>query len=249
MFLLRGLFVVVALGLWPVMSVADNRLVHLYAPDALVETGVLKYILPRFVLKNQVRVQLVAEPDIADMVLGDEGRALFHGAGRTWRMALRNPDHTGSQKLADWLTSEVGQRTVTGFAPDGVALFGLPEEGAVDTAQLAFDGDPALGLAVSRLKCIRCHRVDDQSRMSGIGSTPSFAVLRSLPDWEERFAAFYALNPHPSFTVIEGVTPPFPEDRPPPIHPVTMTLDEVEAVLAYVAGMDPADLGAPLIHQ
>lgn len=74
-------------------------------------------------------------------------------------------------------------------------------------------------------------------------------MLRSLPDWEERFAAFYALNPHPSFTIIEDVTPPFPADRPPPLVPIRLTLDEVEAVLAYVTAMDAAELGAPLVHQ
>ncbi|WP_204114445.1 hypothetical protein [Shimia biformata] len=246
---LRGILVCLLFVLGPGAAVADDRLVRLSAPDVLVQTGVLKFILPRFTLKNQVRVQLVDDPESADVVLGDDGRALFHGAGQTWHMALRNPDHPGVRKLADWLTSEVGQRTVMGFAPEGAALFGPPETSAEKTVALTFDGDPALGHVVSRQKCIRCHSVDDESRMSGIGSTPSFAVLRSLPDWEERFAVFYALNPHPSFTLIQDVTPPFPADRPSPIHPVTMTLDEVEAVLAYVAGMDPANLGAPLIHQ
>jgi hypothetical protein len=85
--------------------------------------------------------------------------------------------------------------------------------------------------------------------MTGIGSTPSFSVLRSLPDWSDRFSVFYVLNPHPSFTVIDGVTPPFATNRPPPIAPVVLTLDDLEDVLAYVAGLKPADLGAPLRHQ
>lgn len=246
---LRELFVILALTLLPMAAQADDRLVRLYAPEALVETGLLKFILPRFSLKTQVRVELVAAPSQADMVLGDTGRALFHGAGQTWHMDLRRPDHKGTKRLADWLTSEVGERTVTGYAPDGDALFGPPKQVVQEVAVVEMDGDAELGLEVSRSKCIRCHRVDDENRMSGIGSTPSFAVLRTLPDWQERFSAFYALNPHPSFTVVEDVTPPFPEDRPPPIHPVTMTLDEVEAVLAYVAAMEAADLGAPLIHQ
>ena len=70
--------------------------------------------------------------------------------------------------------------------------------------------------------------------------------MRAFPDWVDRFMGFYALNPHPAFTQIEGVSPPFDEARPSPIVPMEMTLDEVDAVLAYVAAMEAADLGAPL---
>jgi hypothetical protein len=85
--------------------------------------------------------------------------------------------------------------------------------------------------------------------MNAIGSTPSFAVLRALPDWGARFQGFFALNPHPAFTQVADVTDPFPIDRPPPIIPVEITLDDLEAILAFVAAMEPADLGAPLLHQ
>lgn len=246
---LRRILVVLTLCLLPFTAQANDRLVRVYAPEPLIETGLLKYILPRFSLKTQVRVELVGAAANADLVLGGKGQALFHGAGRTWHMDLRRPDHKGTKRLSDWLVSEVGKRTVTGYAPQGEPLFGPPQEAARAVVDLDLGGDAVLGLEVSRSKCIRCHRVDDEHRMSGIGSTPSFAVLRSLSDWQARFEAFYLLNPHPSFTVVEGVTEPFPIDRPPPIFPVSMTLDEVEAVLAYVAAMDAADLGAPLIHQ
>jgi len=91
--------------------------------------------------------------------------------------------------------------------------------------------------------------VDNQTRMSGIGSTPSFAVLRSLPDWDSRFAAFFALNPHPAFTIIPDVTPAFTAQRPSPIVPITLSLDELEAILAYAASIAAADLGGALVHQ
>ena len=45
------------------------------------------------------------------------------------------------------------------------------------------------------------------------------------------------------------MTAPFPINRPSPIVPVEVTLDEVEAILAYVAEMAPADLGAPIQFQ
>lgn len=233
----------------PFAAIAEDRLVRVYAPEVLIETGLFKFIVPRFSLKTQVRVELVEIPEDADVVLGAKGQALFHGKGQTWHMRLRDAEHNATKRFAGWLGSDVGQRTVFGYAPDGETIFGPPQQSARAVAVLEFDGDAALGLDVSRTKCVRCHRVDDEHRMTGIGSTPSFAVLRSLPDWQERFAAFYVLNPHPAFTVIADVTEPFPIDRPSPIHPVTMTLDEVEAVLAYVAAMDAADLGAPLAHQ
>ena len=43
------------------------------------------------------------------------------------------------------------------------------------------------------------------------------------------------------------MTEPFHPERPPPIAPVEMTLDEVEALLAFVHTIKPKDLGAPLI--
>ncbi|WP_137700718.1 cytochrome c family protein [Marimonas lutisalis] len=246
---LRAFVIVVAFGLMSFAALADDRLVRVYAPEVLIETGLLKFIGPRFSLKTQVRVELVPDPAQADLVLGDAGRALFHGVGKTWRVSMNRPDHPGAIRFADWLTSDIGRRTVIGYAPDGNTIFAPPKESKRQVAEIERNGSAEVGLVVSRAKCIRCHRVDDENRMSGIGSTPSFAVLRSLPDWEDRFAAFYVLNPHPSFTVIEGVTLPFPEDRPSPIMPLTMTLEEVEAVLAYVATMAAADLGAPLEHQ
>jgi len=242
-------FLLVVLISLPLVARAGDRPVRLHAADRLVESGVLDYILPRFSLKTQVRVEQVATAAEADLVLGDTGSALFEGAGQVWRMKRRQTDHAGTERLAKWLQSEIGQRTVTSFAPGGTALFSLPEVAEAETADPAFSGDAEQGHAVSRAKCTRCHAVDEATRGWGIGSTPSFAVLRSMADWETRFTGFYALNPHPAFTQITDVTAPFPPERPSPIAPIELTLDELEAVLAYVAGMPPADLGEPLKHQ
>ncbi|MEX0287266.1 MAG: hypothetical protein AB3N23_21885 [Paracoccaceae bacterium] len=239
----------VMLILLPGLLRAEDRLVRLYAPAALVDTGLMKHMLPRFSLKTQVRVEVLDDPADANLTLGDAGRALFEGAGQVWKMDVSTPDHPGTAKLAAWLTSEVGQRTITGFAPDGEALFGPPGEEQQEVVEVALDGDAVLGHEVSRAKCTRCHAVDDATRGWGIGSTPSFGILRALPDWEARFAAFYVLNPHPAFTQITDLTEPFPENRPSPIAPVVMDLEELEALMAYVATMPAADLGKPLDHQ
>ncbi len=245
----RMLILGFCLGLLPIEAGAEDRIVRLHAAPALAETGLLSYILPRFSLKTQVRVEQVADPAGADIVLGTEGRALFEGAGRVWHMDVVTPGDADAERLADWLRSDVGRRTVLGYAPEGTALFAPPPERAVAVVAVEMTGDAVLGHDVARQKCTRCHAVDDESRMSGIGSTPSFAVLRSLADWQARFAAFYALKPHGAFMIVEGLDPLFPADRPPPIAPVEVTLDEVEALIAYVAALPAADLGAPLVHQ
>ncbi|UWQ80361.1 hypothetical protein K3725_04940 [Leisingera sp. S132] len=226
----------------------EARLVRLHAPKVLEDSGLLRHILPRFTLKTQVKVELVGL-DAADLILGAEGEALFAGAGATWHMQRMRQGHQGADKLAGWLRSEVGRRAIRGFAPEGVSLFAVVEAGSADPVSEGTAGDAALGLEVAQAECSRCHVVAEGAGIAGIGSTPSFRVLRSLADWEERFAAFYALNPHPAFTVVEEVTEPFPEDRPPPVYPVTLTLEDLEALLAYAAALAPADLGAPLQHQ
>ncbi|MFC3118354.1 hypothetical protein ACFOHS_09360 [Jhaorihella thermophila] len=70
--------------------------------------------------------------------------------------------------------------------------------------------------------------------------------MRALPDWSERFETFYVRNPHPAFLQLEGISPAFDPERPPPIVPLTITHEEFEAILAFVEATEPADLGAPL---
>ena len=102
------------------------------------------------------------------------------------------------------------------------------------------------GEKLTLFNCGRCHVINERNKYGGIGSTPSFAALRTLPDWEERFDSFYALNPHPAFTQVEGVTEPFPIDRPSPIHPMTLTLREIETIREYARTIPPKDLGAAI---
>lgn len=244
---LRMLSLIVMLA--PTLCAAKDGPVRLAAPQALVDSGLLRHALPRFSLKTQTRVELVPETAEADIALGDTGRAIFQGPDQLWKLEVRNPGHSGATRLADWFRSDVGQRTIASYAPDGAPLFGPPGEVDTETAPVDFGTDAELGHRVSREKCTRCHAVDAATTGWGIGSTPSFGVLRALPDWDIRFATFYVLNPHPAFTQIEDVTPPFPIDRPSPIAPVELTLQEVEAMLAYVAAMPATDLGQPLAHQ
>lgn len=224
---------------------------RLSAPDVLIDSGLLKYVLPRFSLKTGVRIDLVEDGQTAEIVLepDGDGTRVFTGPDATWRMRIRARDHAGAARFADWLTSEIGQRTVASYQVDGTAPFSRPAEEVAEVAAVTFDGNAVAGKTLSMRHCGRCHVVSEENRMKAIGSTPSFFVLRTLADWDRRFQSFYVLNPHPAFTQVKEVTPPFPIDRPPPIIPVEMSLDDLEAILAYVSKIRPADLGAPLTHQ
>lgn len=228
---------------------ADDRLVRLMARQALVDSGLLKHLLPRFSLKTQVRVQIVALGESHEISLGAEGTPVFVGPFAVWSLTVLAPEHKGVRRFADWLTSEIGQRTITSYAPGGIQMFTLAQEQQAEDVVQAFDGNVVLGRELSRQLCGRCHVVLTDERMNSIGSTPSFFVLRTLDNWADRFQAFYTLNPHPSFTQVKGVTRPFAENLPPPIVPVEMTLGQLDAILAYVAKLTPVDLGAPLQHQ
>ena len=225
--------------------------VTLAAPQTLRDTGLFQYVLPRFSLKTGVRVGLVDDPADADLVLspGGDGRAVFTGPGATWHLTPATKSDGDAARFADWLTSEIGRRTIASYTAGGAAPFAPPAQTTAEVAQPSFEGDATRGKELSRYLCGRCHVVRRDKTMGGIGSTPSFFVLRGMADWDTRFQTFYALNPHPSFTQVAGVTPPFHKERPSPIVPVEMTLDDLQAILAYVSGLAPADLGAPIQHQ
>jgi hypothetical protein len=76
--------------------------------------------------------------------------------------------------------------------------------------------DYAPGEKLTMFNCGRCHKVSEKDRMGGIGSTPSF------------------------------MTAPFPPDRPPTVHPISLTLKEIDVIVEYARSIEPADLGPDL---
>ncbi len=232
----------------------ERRITVAVSPD-LIESGLMKHMLPRFSLKTGIRTTPVPlEPGVeADALVGpsvDGGRPVFRGGEAVYLAGL---DEGGRTELAarflDWLGSEIGQRTVASFAPDGKPLYEPAAGARVEVKAPAVTGDAMAGERLALVHCGRCHVVGPKNRMAGIGSTPSFAVLRTLGDWERRFRAFFTLNPHPAFTQVPGVTPPFDKARPPPIAPLEITLADLDAILAYVASVAPADLAKPLKYE
>ncbi|WP_170450282.1 c-type cytochrome [Ruegeria arenilitoris] len=220
--------------------------IGLAAPEDVARSGLLKHILPRFSLKTGIRV-VADEGGAMVLAVGPPGQPVFQRGGDIYH--LRIQDDPRQARFQDWLLSDVGKRTVESFAPTEGGPFSASFETVAAPESDTIEGDALLGEKLSLTHCGRCHVIGPQNRMNGLGSTPSFAVLRAMPDWSNRFQAFFALNPHPSFTQIEGITAPFNPERPPPIHPLRLTQDELEAILAYVSAIRAADLGAPLKLQ
>ncbi len=231
---------------------AEERRIVLAASAGLTESGLLKFMLPRFSLKTGIRVTpVVLEEGIqVDVKLGPadvvkQGRTAFRGGKTVYLVRVAeggagNPGH--AKRFVDWLVSKVGQRTIESFRAGGRQVYLAAAGAAPKKARPRIGGDLARGEKLSFLHCGRCHVIGPRNRMGGLGSTPSFAVLKTLNDWELRFRGFYLLNPHPSFTQIPGATDPFDEARPPPIVPLEITLEDLDAILAYVATIEPAKL-------
>ena len=231
----------------------EERRIVLAASAGLTETGFLKYLLPRFSLKTGIRVTpVVLEEGIqVDVKLGPadavkEGRTAFRGGKTVYLVGVAEggagrPEH--AKRFVDWLLSKVGQRTVGSFRAGGKRVYLAAADAGTRKARAEFTGDVARGEKLAFLHCGRCHVIGPRNRMGGLGSTPSFGVLKTLNDWELRIRGFYLLNPHPAFTQIPGTTEPFDESRPPPIVPLEITLEDLDAIMAYVATIEPARLG------
>jgi len=223
----------------------------LSSPAALQETGFLRFLLPRFSLKTGIRIALQADnPEV--IISTESGTPMMAGLGQDFYLQITEADTPRGEKarrFAAWLDSDIGRRVIAQFKIDGAQVF-TPRE-AVQAAVLAtiFEGDAQRGEDFSIANCGRCHVVSDRNRMQGIGSTPSFPVLRALADWEERFSTFYVRIPHPAIVQLEGVSLPFDPAFPPTSMPLRLTLDQLEDILTFLSGVEPADLGAPLAQN
>lgn len=245
---MRRFFVSLALAFFCASGgAAQEADLRLAVPSALEQAGIVQYIAPRFSLKTSVRITQVPEGEAAQMRFGGEGTPVFERAGQRWFLA-----HDGDARalrFLDWLQSDIGKNTIESFTAEDGSSYSAQLTEAEEAVVVVYEGDALKGEALSMRHCGRCHVVNEKNRMNGIGSSPSFRLLRALPNWDTRFATFHLLSPHPSFTQIAGVTDPFDPARPPPIVPMEMTLGDLEAILAYVSAIEPADLGAPLQLQ
>lgn len=97
-------------------------------------------------------------------------------------------------------------------------------------------GDGQKGREVASTHCARCHVIGDRNRMGGIGSTPSFPLLRRMPDWRLRFETFYNRRPHPVHVRVEGVRQW--TNLPPNAKPFTISQENVDDIVAFVETLD-----------
>lgn len=241
---------IAVLGLKLPIAVAQEADLRLIVPDHLIESGLTQHLLPRFRFKTRIRVEAIVEGDDGAASLLPEaadGIAVMSSAdGVPYYLASISPDPAQQEKIAkllDWLQSGPGRAAIESFKPDGSQLFTPGAKKIVEEVKIEIEGDADLGSKLALLHCGRCHVVDSRNPFGGIGSTPSFGALKTLPDWPESFAAFWTINPHPAFTQIEGITEPFDPARPSPIAPLVMTIEDVEAIASFVAKMPTKDLG------
>ena len=226
-------------------ALAQDKTFALQVPEALQNTGFMKHLLPRFSLKTGVRITPGTGP--GDAAFGPTGTPVFRQGEVIWHLAKTDGAHTDA--FQEWLLSDVGKRTIEAFAPEGEPLFSADVTVKVVVQSAALSGDVVEGEKVSLAQCGRCHVVNETNRMNAIGSSPSFALMRTFPDWQERFETFFLLRPHPAFTQVAEITEPFPENLPSPIAPIEVTWEQIEAITAYVGSIQPADLGAPIQSQ
>ena len=124
-----------------------------------------------------------------------------------------------------------------------VSLFGGIQAQASERALLE------KGEVLVRQHCTRCHVVGDLNKYGGIGSTPSFGAIKSLPDWQDRFAAFWSLLPHPSVVQVEGLSPERPKGLLATTKQIFLNMDDVDAIQAYVDTVPVKDLGGGVNYR
>lgn len=242
-------------SLLPLVAQAQDPDFTLSTAPALRESGFLQFIMPRFSLKTRIRPVLETDGTNAEAYWDTQGgQPVMEGRGQIFylRLAARDtPESKKAQRFADWLMSEIGQRTVEQFRVEGLPVFRVISAKTASVEDITFQGDVGRGENLAFANCARCHEIGTRNLMKGIGSTPSFGLLRGLPDWQERFMTFYLRPPHPPITQIEGITEAFDLARPPTIVPLLLTDTDVEDILSFVAGsVEKVDLGAPLVvHQ
>lgn len=210
--------------------------------ERMIEEGLDKQLLPRFRFKHRIDIAPVTEGE-ADMALGDEGTQVFARiGGEPVRLDILTDDK-GAATFLDWLRSGPGKAAIESFAPEGEPIYTTQKAVAKVETPETFDGDRETGSRLALVHCGRCHVVDERNRMGGIGSTPSFAALRGRENWSDLFLKFFFENPHPSFTQVEGVTEPFDPNKAIHVAPVEITMEEIEAITAFVSTIEPKDLG------
>ncbi len=241
--------------LWSGPVVAQEADLRLAVPLEMIESGFTQHLLPRFGFKTRIKVLATDQRGGADMAFdldAGAGAPVFQvvGGGPVYLDILSGQEASEDVVAFEtWLRSAPGRAAIEGFPAGGPPVYavGVVEAAVEDVREL--DGDVAVGSKLALLHCGRCHVVDARNPYGGIGSTPSFPALRGRVGWADLFLAFWAENPHPSFTQVDGVTEPFDDAHPSHITPMELTLEDIDAITAFVGTLEPKDLGAQVQSQ
>ena len=180
---------------------ADDRLVRLHAPAALVDSGVLEFILPRFSLKTGVKVDVTEGAADARLERGTGGPPVFAEAGgRSYALALEGGNEHAAQ-FRDWLTSEIGQRTVRiarqsigwGLGLSGAAMVvagcnTVPIENLEDSFTLTVKHSTGSGKAVA---IDFLWMVDNSTSMC----EEQFELSKNFDIFRDKLTNFFAIDP------------------------------------------------------
>ena len=112
---------------------------------------------------------------------------------------------------------------------------------ALLTPQARADDAVAKGREIVRQHCTRCHVVPDMNPYGGIGSTPSFAAMKWLDDWERRFEVFYTLPPQPALGHNGGVREARSDALPVFIAEIELQIEDIDAILAFARTLKTPD--------
>jgi hypothetical protein len=107
--------------------------------------------------------------------------------------------------------------------------------------QVFADTSVSKGREIVRQHCTRCHVVPNMNPYGGIGSTPSFAAMKWLDDWEQRFEVFYSLPPHPALVSIVGVSEKRSKSLPVFIAEIELQIEDIDAILAFARTLKTPD--------
>ena len=105
--------------MFPTMSTAqtvDNpKQVRVFADPEFIESGLFKYLAPRFTLKTQVRLILEEQSDAQVAIVVATGRPIAQRGDVIWAVQLIDDEHRGAERFVDWLQGEVAQNTILAF--------------------------------------------------------------------------------------------------------------------------------------
>ena len=111
------------------------------------------------------------------------GIPAFRGPVGDWFLtAPSGARHDNADRFVNWLRGTGGRNAIAAFRGQGGVVFHPPPAAVTAPIGPLVTGDPVTGEELATRHCGRCHMVNERTRMTTIGATHSFALLRGLAD-------------------------------------------------------------------